>query len=101
MLKTSSIIMREVNINQATLLYRATCKKCCLLSWLVVVFSLGCVRRIPNNGEEALYQLKKHGVTASKAMLIAEGTVYSGYALITAILKAMQYKLICLARHAK
>ena len=85
-------MIQTFDLNKAILLYRDTCKKCLILSRLVIILSLGCVRRIPNNSPEALRLLNTYQVDASKVILIEGGKVYSGFRSIIAVLKAMQHK---------
>jgi predicted DCC family thiol-disulfide oxidoreductase YuxK len=81
--------MQTFDVNQATLLYRATCKKCRILSRLVVVLSLGYIRRIPNNSPEAQSLFKAYQVDASKVILIKGDKVYIGFRSIIALLKSL------------
>jgi hypothetical protein len=79
--------MQTFNVNQATLLYRVTCKKCRILSRLVVVLSLGYIRRIPNNSPEAQRLFKTYQGNSSKIILIRGDKVYIGFRSIIALFK--------------
>lgn len=80
--------------HKSILLYRDTCIKCRILSYLVLLMSIGTVKRIPIDSEVARKLLKAHQLSASKAILVENGKVYHGTAMIIAVFKAIQHNVI-------
>jgi predicted DCC family thiol-disulfide oxidoreductase YuxK len=78
--------------NQLVLLYRSTCKRCRILSGLVIALSLGIVRRIPNNSNEAKHLIKVHQLNSSRVILIEGSRVHNGFHAIIVALKTMCHK---------
>jgi len=60
------------------LIYRSTCQKCRALSKLVVLFTLGWVRRVPLSSVEAGALYEAHSVRPGKLAIVGYGRVFIG-----------------------
>lgn|GEM_PF-1463513 len=63
---------------EAVLLYRASCRRCRLLSGLSVVLSFGALRRVPLEGAEAQRLYECYPATRGKLALIERERCWSG-----------------------
>jgi hypothetical protein len=74
---------------QPALLYRATCPKCCWLSFMVVSLSCGWVRRIPVDSPEALQLYTRFGQPHDRLALLYHGGFRTGWTISVFALMAL------------
>jgi hypothetical protein len=68
-----------------TLLYRATCGKCRVLSAAAVALTLGLVRRVPLASPEALGLYERHRVRPGKLALVTGRGMRTGWRVVYGI----------------
>ena len=73
---------------RAWLLYRASCRKCRVLSRLLAVCSFGTVQRIAHDSLPAQFLLGTAYALPIKVTLVSRGRVYSGAQVLFALLIA-------------
>ena len=64
------------------IMYRDTCKKCRLLSWVAVILSLGVLRRIPISSDQAQILYEAHPESRGKLLLVLDHHVITGSQVI-------------------
>jgi hypothetical protein len=57
-------------MDRPTVLYRNSCRKCRLLTSLIVVLSIGIVRRTPNDHPAAVRLMADYGLQPTKLLLV-------------------------------
>ncbi len=72
---------------EAVLLYRASCRRCRLLSRLSVALSFGALRRVPLDSEEAQRLYESYPATRGKLALIEGARCRTGARVIPAGLR--------------